>query len=612
MIGFALSHLGFLGILAGLCLLLGHSLLKRFKFASPLERAVFEFSTGSGILGLLAFALIACGRFTPGYLLIITFLAAIPAVIDFLHKAGSRLKESRFRLSLRTASYVAVAGLLALPIVGLALYPPTAWDATMYHLPIARTYAEHHSLVWNQDIRVAFFPQLGETLDSVALLLFDDVTAQLLQTSMLMAVAAGAFCLAGNLAGQAAGLWAALLWLSNPLALAMGTAAMTDVQATLFAFLGIVAYLRWKEMKSPGWACLSGALLGFAAATKYLGLIPLAIVGLLFCAASLPRRECRAPALFLLVALLVSLPWYGRTFLLTGNPTYPFLTSLWGNGHGALTAAEISAYRRALVAWPAEVVGGNPQTQWIRRLLFLHSPFRLRSPIFLVLLPALTLAPFAVRRFPSTRHPAFIAGLYWLAWAVSFPDPRYLMPAFPLLAVVAATGLKAVFDRFIPSADPAKRKILAAGIAAIILLPALAFCFTRLIARGAIPSDTAGRTRYLSKVEGYAALDFLNRNHGSDYVLYALYSERLVYYCRGRWEGDWFGRYRYDRITSRLASREELVGELRLAGAGYFLVDEGRFRQIHGRAFPITEGIGFRLIYRDAFSKLFEVEPAFR
>ena len=67
----------------------------------------------------------------------------------------------------------------------IPLYPPTAFDATVYHLPLAKLYAREHQLVYGEYFRVPVFPQNMEMLFTLALLLYDDIFAQLIETLML-------------------------------------------------------------------------------------------------------------------------------------------------------------------------------------------------------------------------------------------------------------------------------------------------------------------------------------------------------------------------------------------------------------------------------------------
>ena len=83
------------------------------------------------------------------------------------------------------------AGAAALsPLVVLALYPETGFDATLYHLPFAQGFLETGQLGFFHTLRFPAFPQAGELLFSLAMTVGGEGTAALSQTLGLVLVAA--------------------------------------------------------------------------------------------------------------------------------------------------------------------------------------------------------------------------------------------------------------------------------------------------------------------------------------------------------------------------------------------------------------------------------------
>ncbi|MEO1085166.1 MAG: hypothetical protein AAFY88_13075, partial [Acidobacteriota bacterium] len=111
----------------------------------------------------------------------------------------------------------------ALPLVLLALYPPTGWDETAYHLPYVRAFLEAGGLVFAEHLRYPVFPQTAELLFLAAGLLGGDTAAALTQTLALFA-AAGVLAEWGRRSFHPrVGLWAAALWIGTPLVVWLGT-----------------------------------------------------------------------------------------------------------------------------------------------------------------------------------------------------------------------------------------------------------------------------------------------------------------------------------------------------------------------------------------------------
>ncbi|MEO1370375.1 MAG: hypothetical protein AAFX50_24605, partial [Acidobacteriota bacterium] len=77
----------------------------------------------------------------------------------------------------------------SLPVVLLALYPPTGWDETAYHLPYVRAFLEAGGLVFAEHLRYPVFPQVAEMLFLAAGLAGGDTAAALTQTLALFAAA---------------------------------------------------------------------------------------------------------------------------------------------------------------------------------------------------------------------------------------------------------------------------------------------------------------------------------------------------------------------------------------------------------------------------------------
>ncbi len=225
-----------------------------------------------------------------------------------------------------------LCALFFLPYFLLPLYPPTAFDATMYHLPSAKAYAQNHGLVFLPFIRFSLFPQINEMLFSLMLILSDDVAAQLVQFLMMGLVALGLYAWGQRLFNPRVGFWAAALWISSPLVLWAGSSAYIDIGLACFIFFGVYAFSNWMDTDETQWLAISAAFLGFAAAAKYSALFFLALFGLILVLKEIKKRRFRQIALFTITAALIAGPWYLRTYYYTGNPVFPFFPHIFGYG----------------------------------------------------------------------------------------------------------------------------------------------------------------------------------------------------------------------------------------------------------------------------------------
>src|SRR5204862_382809 len=174
-----------------------------------------------------------------------------------------------------------------------ALYPPSAYDETMYHLPYARLFANAGALVYADNLRFPVFPQLNEVVFSAALLVSDDLTAQLTQWLCFVAIA---FAIASLVDGPRA-LFGMAIWFAVPRVNEAASVAHVECGLTLAVTLAFVAWMRWRETEHRGWLFLVGAFAGMAAATKYHGLF--------FVASAIPQRLKKTAIVIASIVLLL-------------------------------------------------------------------------------------------------------------------------------------------------------------------------------------------------------------------------------------------------------------------------------------------------------------------
>ena len=492
--------------------------------------------------------------------------------------------------------------LLVLPLFVLALYPPTAFDETLYHLPFARAFARTGGVPFLPELRFPVFPQLVDLLFAAMLLLAGDVASHLVS---LLAVLATAALLAGwgrRMGSPAAGWLAGGIWLGSPLVAYLATTGYIEACLVLFTTAAVWAVNRWRGSQESGsqesgsqesgWLLLAGAFAGAAAGTKYHGLY---FVGVIFLAVALtaPRgSRVRGLLLYSLAALAVLAPWYGRILFYTGNPVFPFYAGLFGlaptpwgpPGWPLIPESSLGGRLRALAALPWNAV-------FVRAKVGLQPPY---SPAWLLSLPLLA---WALVREARVRWILAVAAGFALIFLASPVDSRYAVPALSL----AGLALGLVLARWVAPRP-------AAVLAAALLLPGWSYAVYRIALQGPVPTTLEARDRYLAEqLPVYPALRFLNRTRGDGYTVYALHAERMVYHADGVLLGDWNGPASFGRILPLVHDPIALHRELRQLGAGYLLVVQGvgtpppvdapAFREL------------FRRIYSDGASEVFELKP---
>jgi hypothetical protein len=496
----------------------------------------------------------------------------------------------------------AVTGIAAVlaPLVALALYPPTAFDETLYHLPFARAFARTGGVPFLPDLRVPVFPQLSELVFAEVLLLADDVTVHFVELLATAAVAAllvgwgrrisGSKLIGSKLIGSKLTGWlAAAIWLGNPIVVHLAGTAYLEPGLALFGTAALYAQERWRESGSRGWLALAAGFAGSAAGTKYLGLVFAGLV-VLFTATAAPRgRRVRDLVLVGLVAGAVAGPWYARILFYTGNPVFPFFPG-WFGARTAWDTAWLQEHRSLL-----RRLGTFVRIPWSvvfeRRDVGYQPP---HSPVYLLGLPLLAAGAW---RDARVRRLLGAVLAYALLFLVLLPDARYLVAVLPAASLALALSAAPLLSR---------RPRVAIALAVAALLPGWLYAGYRLVQQGPVPVTAAARDRYLEqRLPVWPAVRFLNRTRGSLYTVYAFHAENMVYLAEGKLLGDWNGPGRFSLVQPLTRDPAALQAKLRELGADSLLVVDGR-----GVVLPYDDPAfraRFRRIYSDGAAEVYSV-----
>ncbi len=599
---FVLWHYAALLGLVWLSYGLGRRLTRWCEYQSGLEQFVFCTGFGLGIMALLLFFLGILGAIYRSFVLI-----AIVLLVVTCRDAGKELLIGLRRWPWKTRLHgvlaAATAVVILLPVLLVPLYPPTAFDAIMYHLPYARSYVEGHAVSPVLEARFPVFPQVNEMLFTLALLLVDDVAAQLIQFLMMLLVSLTVYAWASRRHSPLVGLWAASLWLSSPIVLRLAGWAFIDIGLACFATLSAFALFGGFPNNRLHSSIMAGAFAGLAAGTKYSGLFFVAALGLTTLILAIRERKVRYAAGFGLAVLVTGAPWYVYNAYHSGNPFLPFLGRFFGSGFWSPLD---TGYIETLIDGygTGDSVSSLLGLPW--SLSFGDFPQRAElSPLYFASLPVLLLAAVFDHRLRALVLLSLGFILFWF-WTV--PVVRYLLPILPVLSVAIA----AVFDRLVlrlPLPGRNAPAAIAGACALVLVLPAWQSA-AKIVDAGLPPVTQQDRDRYLGRLVSYRTYQFLNDLRGSDYTLYALYSEDMVYYAKGRVMGDWFGPARFSRIHQKLANGEGLYGELRQLGADYFLVRTDRWPvKLPDDEFFRTH---FQLVHSEANVQLYQLAESGR
>ncbi len=233
---------------------------------------------------------------------------------------------------------------------------------------------------------------------------------------------------------------AALLFWSAPVALYEATTALIDLPLTLYTAIAVLSLLEWTRSAERSWLWLSATALGLAFGCKYHAVFWLGPFLVIIVAEVLARRRMGLKSCagllsgYLLIVAILFLPWVVRAWAYTGNPVFPVANSVFRSPFfpPSMEAAARAMYANEGVGTSLSALLRLPWT-----VTFHPGPFR--GTLGILLLPGVVLA--LIRgRARQVRYGLFAALFYFLAWALTAQEIRYLLPLLPLLCVLSAAG----------------------------------------------------------------------------------------------------------------------------------------------------------------------------
>lgn len=441
-----------------------------------------------------------------------------------------------------------------------ALYPPHAFDETLYHLSFMRAFAQQQGLVVVPTLRFPVFPVLHELSSVPPFLLLGDSGTHLVALVQCIVTAALLVTWAGEHHPRARWL-AAAMFLGSPLIVELATILYVEMALILFVTAGFYALDRKRY-------ALAGLFLGSACSVKYLGVYFAAVALLIL----LVRRatRTRAAAAFAGACTAAALPMTLWIFSQTRDIVFPYLrATIWTPAPPAPMTLLERATRIGTLVWD---------------VTFARERTGLQPPVTPVLVLLIVLAIVGAMRETRYRVLLLLSSVYVIVYTFLPPDSRYLVPLLPLFSIAAAVEL-------------ARRWPHATRIAAVIAIaPGLAYAGYRLARHGVPPATPAQERAWLEqRVPEYRGLQ---RAGGER--LYACGGEQLRAYAEGKLLGDHTGVYAFARVLNGADTTAAIAERLRRIDVRYYLVAKRHCAK------PTVDG-GMDLVYEDRGAQLWRV-----
>ena len=518
-LGFAVAHYAALVVFVVACWAFGRLLLARLAPPAWRDRWLeAAMATALGIaLFIVAFQALAVGGVLGrGVVLVLVGAGVLAGALQW---RSWRAQPHASAAPLTGVDRFALAALacVALPTLTAPLAPPVAFDEIMYHLPWSRQVAESGRLGVYEWLRYPWFPYNYDLLYAAALQVYDDVFTHLLHAlagwlSVLMIYRLGLRHVNRLVACLGAIIWLALGDYPN---------SYIDMGVALLVLSAFVALWWWHECDAPDrgvrWLALAAFFLGVAAGSKYQALIFLPLVAVFV---GWRERRPQVWGLALLCFLLPCVYWYARNAVMTGDPFNPIGARLFGftNWNAADYAQQIIDVQQHHASLPN------------------------------VMLWPVLLAPFSLawKRSVAVRAAVWFCAWALLVWVVTSRYPRYLLPSYPLIALMAAVGWHQLFlwtgQAWRWPLPPALPRV--AGRVAIVALVLVSASHTLRNARMIAPTPETREAFFQQCIPGYAVLSHL-RTHPEPGRLYQVALNDSLYFAPNPVWGDIFGPWRY-------------------------------------------------------------------
>jgi hypothetical protein len=430
----------------------GMILLRAIKstFTSVTEHLLFAAVSGVAVISYGSLLLAVFGIYRPVTVALLVgaaLAAGVPSAMKFernlnsfpIYRCVSRRSAPWFALIVVALGY----GLVA------ALAPEKEYDALWYHLYLPRVWLEAGRPVDLLEEFTSLYPLTWELMFGAAMTLGGVVGAKLLHFACLPLLGLLVWLAARRFFPRISAAAAVAFVVTTPTVLWESSTAYVDLALAVHAAAACYALARYAEKKDRSWGAIAALQFGLAAATKHLGVILTAVALLVFVLqAARGRRSVRVAStnafVIGLAAVVVPLPWYVRSWLASGNPVFPELFGVFGAYPAArwdaLTEQGLAHFKAHFGMGRSPVaLAALPWNITVHGARFGGS----LGPLFLVLIPALVLAP---RLRGAVSWLAIGIGGYIALWAspISSYQLRFLVPIVPPLALLAAASLRSL------------------------------------------------------------------------------------------------------------------------------------------------------------------------
>ncbi len=539
------------------------------------EHLFLGFAAGSGIAGELIMLLCAGGLLTHIWITASIVSLTLCSLAGW-KSAGFRILRKALPLPNNYLEKIAASGILVLLLAAfaLSLTPEISKDALIYHLAVPKLYLKHHGFFFIPGNIYSNLPFQAEMLYIIGLLLKGDTLAKGINFMALPVILLGMKEVSSRIIKNDFPFVSMFIFIMLPTAFYLSHVAYADLYSALYVLAALYLFLQWQQNPDYSKIILSAYFVGLAVSTKYSCILLPLLVFLGILVKFLDSRDSKVPVLMLMLFFAITIttgaPFYLKSFLLTGNPIYPFFFDIFG-GRGldpklADLYAGIYKYMGMGRDWLDFVllpwnISFNAKMESINFDGFI-------SPIFLLLFPLL----FWLKKPDTSLKTLYLfSSICFIFWATSSQDIRYMIHILPIFAVLSGVALTEFSrQRYIMIYT-----ITVTGICTVINSYLIMGDFIK-IAPFRVISGIESRDEFmLRNISVYKIYSFANRNLPIDAKVFLVGMKNYTFlFDRKCFSDSMFETYTLSRILSSARSTAAIKEQLRIMGVTHIMYDD--------------------------------------
>jgi len=497
------------------------------RFNSFLEEAFVAFGLGMGIIGLMVLYIGLIGLLHRWIIVAVLALLSLVLMKDIRYVISKTLGLLKSIPTLRFSSFEKISLIFITFVWGFTLIgslgPLLGMDALSYHIRDPKLFIEAHRITCIPYTRDSLWPFQIQMLYTLGLILKGPVLSKLFHFGFGIFSIIGIYSLCRRYLPRVNSIFASTVFALIPAIFTVTTYAYTELATTFYVISIFYLFFMWLDKKDMKWFCLSAVFCGFLMGIKITSAPVVAIFLILYLFNVIRKKKVVKSVLYSLSVFAVLFAavcgvWYVRSWLILGNPIFPFASYIFGYGYpedrlryhliAGLGLSPISYIR---MLWPLTLYPDKFGGESI-------------GPIFLIFLPAVI---FLRRPSRFIKYILFIALAMYTAWFFTFQYTRFLSSTLPFLSILVSYVVFNICNR-----DRIICKVSKITVVLIFMYSAVLSVYHNI---GKVPVVLGFENRkdYLVKHErSYSMAEYINDNLLLESKILVLGEPRLFYLDR--------------------------------------------------------------------------------